>query len=567
MPVTLLAGDARAMLANLPAGQVQMVCTSPPFYNLRTYGTTPQVWGGDSSCEHDWQATVRPARHTDDGETGSTLEGSTTRQSSCQRTPIMTATCTECCAQLCELGQEATLDEYIEHLLEVFRAVRRVMHDTGLLFVNLGDAYSGSGKGRKADGTHSIPPPGSKQATNTGTTEGYLWKTVSEHPAGSLLGVPWRFAFAMQQDGWLLRSAITLVKPSGMPESMVGPKWEQHKIKVGPQKKAPEGSYKHDAFVGTKRKHGAVRHNPVTGRTEFDSRAQWERCPGCEKCLPNGGLVLDWGSGRPTSSTEMLFMFAVSGRNFFNTEGVRSQLTLETIARDGRARWTNSDRYREAGEGAHLMAANGQTAGAMRDVANMVNPAGANARNWMVWVPEPLKANHYAAFPTFLPSWCVKAGTPESVCSQCFAPYAPIIERGEPDREWQQACGGDENGEYHGQATKDYAAEGVQDASEVKRRILAGLRTRRTLDWKPTCDCNVEGRPAIVLDPFGGSGSTGMAAERLGRDAILIDLNENYVDLCEMRMKADAGLFAEVERVAPAAAAAPAQEALPFGEE
>src|SRR6202042_789636 len=125
----------------------------------------------------------------------------------------------------------------------------------------------------------------------------------------------------------------------------------------------------------------------------------------------------------------------------------------------------------------------------------------------------------------------------------CRSPYRRLIEKGAPDLEHQLACGSDVAGEYDGQATKDYAAAGVQNASHVKRRILAGMVQKTTIGWEPPCDCPPASPvPCLVLDPFGGSGTTGAVAESMGRDSIMVDLKPEYVALAINRrdkLKAD----------------------------
>ena len=102
----ILQGDAVDVLRSMEPESVHCVVTSPPYWGLRSYG----------------------------------VDGA--------------------------YGLEPTLNEYIERMVEVFREVRRVLRKDGTLWLNLGDAYAGSGKGMNADGTHSV---GAKQETNIGS--------------------------------------------------------------------------------------------------------------------------------------------------------------------------------------------------------------------------------------------------------------------------------------------------------------------------------------------------------------------------------------------------------------
>ena len=129
-----------------------------------------------------------------------------------------------------------------------------------------------------------------------------------------------------------------------------------------------------------------------------------------------------------------------------------------------------------------------------------------------------------------------------------------MIAKGEPDLQQQRACGGDAAGGYHGASTKDHAAAGVQDASAVKARILAGMVQKTTKGWEPTCKCPMPFVvPCKVLDPFsGGAGTTGLVADRLGRSAVLIELNPAYVEMAKARVHGDAPLFAPTTEVSTA---------------
>jgi len=108
-----------------------------------------------------------------------------------------------------QIGAEADLDAYLDHLVAVFREVRRVLTDDGTLWLNIGDGYtSGNRTWRDAD----------KKNQARGMT--YRPATPPGLKPKDLLGIPWRLAFALQADGWFLRSDIVWYKPNAQPESV-----------------------------------------------------------------------------------------------------------------------------------------------------------------------------------------------------------------------------------------------------------------------------------------------------------------------------------------------------------
>ncbi|MDO4909886.1 MAG: site-specific DNA-methyltransferase [Corynebacterium sp.] len=142
-------GDALSILRSLGDESVQAVVTSPPYWGLRDYGVEGQI------------------------------------------------------------GAEATIDEFIQSLVEVFREVRRVLKDDGVLWLNIGDGYtSGGRKWRDAD----------KKLAARGMS--YRPDTPEGMKPKDLIGVPWMLAFALRADGWYLRSDIIWNKPNANPESV-----------------------------------------------------------------------------------------------------------------------------------------------------------------------------------------------------------------------------------------------------------------------------------------------------------------------------------------------------------
>ena len=114
------------------------------------------------------------------------------------------------------IGLEQTPEEYCANMVEVFREVWRVLKPTGTLWLNLGDSYSGGGGAHKPE--HANPGL-SKSAERNGVPTSER-DVMSGLKPKDLVGIPWRVAFALQADGWWLRSDIIWSKPNPMPESV-----------------------------------------------------------------------------------------------------------------------------------------------------------------------------------------------------------------------------------------------------------------------------------------------------------------------------------------------------------
>lgn len=252
-------------------------------------------------------------------------------------------------------------------------------------------------------------------------------------------------------------------------------------------------------------------------------------------CLPES--VED----RPTRCHEQVFLLAKSARYYYDAEAVREPAAPESAARYayGFGGPKNVEHHRQDAE----EAAGCRTRPIGAREQDGTRNGTRNKRTVWSLAPEPFAGAHFATFPTKLVEPCVLAGTSaRGACAACGAPLARVIEKGGADEEHQAACGGDAAGEYHGTSTKGHAAGGVQDASAVKARILAGMLTRRTTGWEPTCACGPAAGvvPCVVLDPFVGSGTTGVVARRRGRDFVGIELNPEYCAMARRRIEASA---------------------------
>lgn len=153
-------GDALSLMKELPDGSVDSVVTSPPYYGLRDYG-------------HEGQ-----------------------------------------------LGLEPTFTLYLQHLLTIFKEVKRVLKKTGTCWVNIGDTYSGSGNG---SWNAPIESRGKQYRKTCNIDQEYLAPPCEDKtlPPKCLIGIPERFKIAMtDEEGWLARNTIVWHKPNCMPASV-----------------------------------------------------------------------------------------------------------------------------------------------------------------------------------------------------------------------------------------------------------------------------------------------------------------------------------------------------------
>lgn len=189
-------GDSLAVLKTLPDASVQCVVTSPPYWGLRDY----------SSCDCATKRHASSGFLAWDGANRSGQSGPCPpNDARCKKDPD--PNCPRCHGtgkitgvEGHQLGLEKTPEEYVAKMVAVFREVRRVLRDDGTLWLNLGDSYA------TGAGTFPVSQP------NRMPLKGFKPK--------DLIGVPWRVAFALQADGWYLRSDIIWSKPNPMPESV-----------------------------------------------------------------------------------------------------------------------------------------------------------------------------------------------------------------------------------------------------------------------------------------------------------------------------------------------------------
>ncbi len=226
---------------------------------------------------------------------------------------------------------------------------------------------------------------------------------------------------------------------------------------------------------------------------------------------------------RPTESHEYILMLTKSARYYWDAEAVREKYADVTL-NDPRV---GKDKSR----------------GGIKDYANagVQNPSdvrerifnnlgtGRNIRSVWEFPTTPYAKAHFATFPEKLPEICIKAGTPEvGCCSKCGSPYERISERqtndtrpGRNTGEGKSGTANDPNQSLH-----------QSDLSKYRQQI-----SYETLGWQPTCKCNADKVPGLVLDPFMGAGTTLWVAKKLNRRAIGYEISEEYCHLTVDRLR------------------------------
>ncbi len=153
--IQILTGDSRDVLPTLEAESIQCCVTSPPYWGLRDYDHPSQI------------------------------------------------------------GTETSPEQYVNHLVSVFREVRRSLRNDGTLWLNIGDGYARNG-GTGNCGPNAIVGNTKKLIQRRNCKVPECWGLKDR----DLMGLPWRVAFALQLDGWVLRSRIVWLKKTAMPESV-----------------------------------------------------------------------------------------------------------------------------------------------------------------------------------------------------------------------------------------------------------------------------------------------------------------------------------------------------------
>ena len=384
---------------------VQCVVTSPPYWGLRSYPVPPSIWGGESACEHEWGDPQPPPLRGPGNTAESALRKSGLTNPAGHLAEVKGvprtggAWCSGCGAWRGQLGLEPTPELYVQHIVAVFREVWRVLRDDGTVWLNLGDSYVTAPHGRPGATTDPKWPGGRDRAADLPNRSGQRVGHGSSfrrdrrpredephRPAPGLkskdlVGVPWRAAFALQADGWTLRSdvieEVELYCPCGCGYVLEERIWR----------------YAQDRDIVWKKL------NPMPEST----------------------------TDRPTRSHEYLFMLSKSRRYYYDADAIKEPASEGTHARIAQNLAKQVGSYRANGGNKTNGPMKAVVAGSTRKMAEAGSGI-ANNRSYeasralkvdkvnkrSVWTiaAQAYSDAHFSTFPEALVEPCVLAGAP-----------------------------------------------------------------------------------------------------------------------------------------------------------
>ena len=577
---------------DLPDESVQMVCTSPPYWGLRKYSGEQELVWGDNHCEHEWdnpttaiQGNNSMVRGKDEVDSGNFAIHKFKDTEMRQRKEVVGYTCSLCGAWKGAYGLEPTPEMYIEHTIEILREIRRVLRKDGVVFWNIGDSYAGSGGAHTLD--HANPgisnsakrngvPKYNQDGGRGQTKSGYSLKPKD------LCLIPFRLAIAAQGDGWVIRSVIIWSKPNPMPESVRDRPTVSHEYIIMMTKARQVGKLPLEIsetdrhwLAGVIDGEGCIRvakfHNSYGAQIlvggmhqEFIERVKGITGVGSirKQEKDNGTAFYNWSASyldaeaviksvypllivkRPEAKVALSLkgridhaeLFTLSGRihqefnvdisgipeptldyplrwipekYYWDADAVREKNTdpLRTNFVSGsRTHGKNKDRNdNDLGERSKDFIANGR-----------------NIRSVWEFPTQPYPEAHFAVFPEKLPEICIKAATPEvGCCSKCGAPWGRLLEK-------------------TGHINKREPAHVPNNTPDKTDSTGWSPVTMATNNWQPTCKCDADKVPSIVLDPFCGAGTTLWVAKKLNRQAIGYEISGEYCQLIVERNRQQA---------------------------
>lgn len=493
-------------LQELPDGFMDSLVTSPPYWGLRDYGTKPIIFDAKIGCKHIWGNKLK---HSKGGtQVSSMLKGRDLEGHQSVQKLIQGNFCKKCGAWKGELGLEPDFELYIKHLCDGFDEVKRVLKETGTIFVNIGDTYYGS---QSVKDYTNIGDMGKQE----GQREGVPGK--NRPTRGGLLNhktltmIPFRFAIEMVNRGWILRNTIIWQKLSCMPSSArdrFTVDFEYIFFFVKSNKSNYWIHIRNLKLVTNKPKpdYRWVDHlnNKEYKRKPKDYSKKKIECPEC-----NGkGQIKGWFGLIECDQCEGKGKIKRWGRiNLWEGRDYYFEQQLEPHKWEHVGEKRLGKKSKNFGSIESPVIGKGNTTGSFRAFGE----GGRNKRTTWSINPQSYPKAHFAVYPPELIEIPIKAGCPEFVCNKCGMPREKVFET-KSNYQKREECHQPNN-----------APTKVDSTGWSPPTI-------KFIGWS-NCGCNAGFSPGIVIDTFLGSGTTIEKARDLGRRGLGFELNLDYEPL------------------------------------
>jgi len=406
-----------------------------------------------------------------------------------------------------QIGMEDDYRNYIQKLVKVGRAIKQVLRPDGSWYLNLGDTYAGS-QGRKGE---------AKAKESWEWQDGQTPQSQIENiPPKCKMLMPHRIALALIDDGWICRNDIVWHKPNPMPSSVKDRLNTTYEFVFH---FVQQGDYWYDLdAIREPHKSESVERDKYAYNTAMGARAQ---VPNEKRDKPDQKKIARFLKPKVRGHEELLDK--VFGKHKWR-HWIRTDESGATLPSPDD--WKLLKEVIEFGDGFDEEMLETR----MVPVTDEGHPKGKNPGDFWQITTQPFPDAHFAVYPEELCLKPIKSSCPPKVCARCGKPYMRITEKKTTFHSGSGKAGNPPSGKYG----KNWA-----QAKSGSYDIRMGPRTSiKFKGWQKTCGCETdETKPGIVLDPMAGSGTTGLAAKKLGRDFVLIELNPDYVEMAEERIQ------------------------------
>jgi len=506
----MICGNTLTALKKFPDDCVDTIITSPPYWGLRNYGeSTKTIFDGDPNCKHKWldhNVSLLHENRQGLGRSGRPSKAATGKYTQIHGFQTAYAGfCEKCSAWYGQLGLEPTLAMFVDHLLQITAELKRILKPTGIIFWNHADAYASTGTRLFDDNKY-----GGKSGTHCGRVR------IDNYAAKCMLLQNYRLITRMvDEQNWILRNRIIWYKPKHLPSS-VDDRFANAYETIFMLVKNTKTQYCYNEKTML-----MADSKPKIMNIGFDW--EWRTCP---KCNGKGKIKIKNRYKRcPRCKTtgKVRYTFWHNLGYWFDLGAVRVPHSIATLKR---IKYPINP-YGDGGMGIGCRMT-GSKKGNVGHKMIELNPMGKNPGDVWKISAQAFPGAHFATYPEKLVEPMIKSACPEWVCKKCGKARVRI-------KKTKYILAGSKN--PHSKNISEEAKKSMTNPGPAGMKHGIAYAQHYTIGWTD-CGCNAGWQGGIALDPFMGSGTTGLVAVKLGRNYSGIEINPEYIKMAEERIAA-----------------------------